>query len=134
MWRGLRRELIMKNPTQKTFTNLTCACCGGSAGAFKQHPNQDTGYGICASCVSRRKGRGTCADEIADLFGTAGVNYEQPMHSLYGRRYSVVAEFLATDIGMAQANKFMLANEGASLLAEENGRLILAHKNDKGVV
>lgn len=124
----------MTNSTKKTLPNLTCACCGEAAGAFEQHHDQDTGYGICAACVSWMKGRGTSANEIADLYGSAGVNYEKPMHTVYGRRYAVLAEFLATDIGRAQANQFMLDNEGAALLAEVNGRLVLAHKNDRGVL
>lgn len=31
--------------------HLTCSCCGGDAGRFKQFHNQDTGYGMCPRCV-----------------------------------------------------------------------------------
>lgn len=113
---------------------LTCSCCGGDAGSFEQHPNRDTGYGICSPCVSWMNGRGTTAAEMERMYGKAGINYEKPMHRVYGRRYAVLAEFLATEIGRVQANQFMTENDGASLLAEANGRLILAHKNDKGVL
>ncbi len=32
-------------------TSLTCACCGGDAGEWHQFDNQDTGYGLCATCA-----------------------------------------------------------------------------------
>ena len=31
--------------------NLACACCGDDAGTWQQVHNQDTGYGLCASCA-----------------------------------------------------------------------------------
>lgn len=30
---------------------LLCACCGAVAGTWQQWHNQDTGYGLCASCA-----------------------------------------------------------------------------------
>jgi hypothetical protein len=57
---------------------LTCACCGSSAGRWKQHWNRDIGFGVCAKCIVWMKGRGTSDEEIASCYGTAGVNYESP--------------------------------------------------------
>lgn len=52
-----------------------CCCCGGDAGRWEQHWNQDTGYGVCPSCVDWMKGRGTPDAEILDLYGKEGVNW-----------------------------------------------------------
>lgn len=57
---------------------LECCCCGGDAGRFHQHWNRDTGYGICARCVAAARARGESADEILDLYGVEGVNFEAP--------------------------------------------------------
>ena len=63
---------------------LACACCGGDAGRFVQWWNQDTGFGICASCVAwlraDRPGKGPreTADDIRDYYGVEGVNYAAP--------------------------------------------------------
>lgn len=55
---------------------MTCCCCGERVpGIWHQHWNRDTGYGICAGCVSWQMSRGTSAAEIADLYGIAGINY-----------------------------------------------------------
>lgn len=58
---------------------LTCNCCGGPAGCYKQHYNQDDGYGICSQCVHRHYvAKGVSPEEIERLFGKAGVNYARP--------------------------------------------------------
>ncbi len=53
----------------------TCCVCGDDAGKFKQHWNRDTGFGICAPCIVFVRERGATEAEIADLYGTAGINY-----------------------------------------------------------
>ena len=55
---------------------LTCACCGGDAGRFQQFFNQDTGYGVCSSCVTWIKGRGMNQAEFERIYGKPGINYE----------------------------------------------------------
>lgn len=62
--------------------HLSCCVCGAHVGRFEQHWNRDTGYGICASCVTwlltdntkTRQPRCTPA-EIKDLYGKEGINY-----------------------------------------------------------
>jgi hypothetical protein len=58
-----------------TRRRLRCACCGGDAGRWTQWFNQDTGYGICQSCVQWQLGRRTDPTEIARHYGKEGVNY-----------------------------------------------------------
>lgn len=59
-----------------------------------------------------------------------GLPNPRPWFELYGRFYRVLAEFDAADV--AGANAYMHTHDGASLLATEGGRLILAHKDDAG--
>lgn len=58
---------------------LECAVCGDDAGRWQQHWNRDTGYGICRKCVewlvNEHRDR---PEEIRDLYGVEGVNYEGP--------------------------------------------------------
>ena len=58
-----------------TIRRLRCCCCDERAGTWAQHWNRDTGYGICPSCVTRQRKRGTDDAEILRLYGVAGVNY-----------------------------------------------------------
>lgn len=59
--------------------NLTCCVCGDSAGKFKQHPNRDTGYGVCLKCVLwLTETRHVGPEEMKRNYGTAGINYESP--------------------------------------------------------
>ena len=51
----------------------------------------------------------------------------------YGRIYACMASFPDTDEGRDEANAFMQANPGVSLLCIENGRAYLAHEDDVGV-
>lgn len=53
-------------------------------------------------------------------------------YSLYGRSFAIVAEFKDCEEGTREANAFMEANPGASVLAVEDGRVILADKGDQG--
>ncbi|UUZ75481.1 hypothetical protein LP414_27585 [Polaromonas sp. P1(28)-13] len=62
----------------KRKRQLECSCCGGDAGRFEQHPNRDTGYGVCRRCIDWMLGRGTTAEEILRNFGNEGVNYQAP--------------------------------------------------------
>lgn len=51
---------------------------------------------------------------------------------LNGREYDVLATFPDTFTGTHAANEYMEANEGASLLVIENGKLYIADSKDKG--
>lgn len=58
---------------------LRCSCCGGYAGRWRQWPNRDTGYGVCAPCIKwmrERIERGVQTDDLARNYGVAGINYE----------------------------------------------------------
>ncbi len=59
-----------------TQRSLKCACCGGNAGRWAQHWNQDTGWGICRACVDwLRTERAMDDDTLLNLYGNEGVNY-----------------------------------------------------------
>jgi len=58
---------------------LICACCGRHAGRWAQWWNQDTGYGVCASCVAWMKSKGDTNAQILDYFGHEGINWGQPV-------------------------------------------------------
>lgn len=60
-------------PIQKT-----CSHCGGDAGRFIQFWNQDTGFGICPSCVTWLKSRGTTDEYLRETHGEPGVHYGTP--------------------------------------------------------
>lgn len=57
--------------------SLFCACCGGWTKG-RQWPNQDTGYGLCVSCVEWKEKRGTDAEEIRRNYGIRGVHFDIP--------------------------------------------------------
>ena len=66
---------------------LRCACCGGDAGRFEQHWNQDLGWGLCASCGRWIMGRlmtrerMTAAEADTDMrrtYGEPGINRADP--------------------------------------------------------
>lgn len=58
-----------------TKRRLTCAVCGDFAGRWEQWFNQDTGFGVCISCVNWMRDRGTTDDQLRDYYGTEGVNW-----------------------------------------------------------
>jgi hypothetical protein len=70
-----------------TKRNLYCCVCGEAAGRYEQHWNRDTGWGICAPCAATQAGRET-PEQMVSLYGTAGVNYEQPAHILNGCQFN----------------------------------------------
>ena len=62
---------------------LYCACCAGSCRCRQWH-NQDTGYGICASCIARIRTHRPFGhepmteDEIRRTYGIEGIHYSLP--------------------------------------------------------
>lgn len=118
----------------------TCACCGSSAGRWKQWHNQDTGYGICRRCVDWVMTRTVFGRpdpigaplEFCRTYGMPGQHYEPKLYRLHGLDFAIVAEFRGTDDGTAQANAFMRANPNTGLLAVDAGRIIIAAMDDKG--
>lgn len=111
--------------------DLSCSVCGSGAGRFRQHWNRDTGWGLCAKCRDWLHERGTSPEEMADLYGIAGVNYEAKTHTLMGRKFEVLAEFPETEVD--RANRYMEAHPGASVLEVVGGVVILADKKSMGV-
>lgn len=57
---------------------LTCTCCGGDAGKWHQFWNQDTGYGLCASCASWIASRGYSQEYLDETYGKEGLHREAP--------------------------------------------------------
>lgn len=116
---------------------MQCACCGSDAGRWKQWFNQDSGYGVCARCVDwimdreRRTPMGPA--EFRRTYGVPGVNYEPKLRSHNGRWFVILAEFPNTEDGTREANDYMAAFPGASVLVVADGRVILADKADMGV-
>lgn len=55
-------------------------------------------------------------------------------HRVYGREFAVIAEFPDSVEGVNQANDFMLKHQSAGVLANEDGRIILASVDDAGIV
>jgi hypothetical protein len=51
----------------------------------------------------------------------------------YGRGFAVLAKFPTTPDGTKQANAYMEANPGVAALAEAEGEVILASKDDEGI-
>ncbi len=54
---------------------LECACCGGWAGRWVQFFNQDTGFGLCASCAAWIAGRWG-KQEVLRSYGKPGKNFD----------------------------------------------------------
>ena len=72
-------ETDTTNSRERT-RRLTCTCCGEFAGRFRQHWNQDDGYGICRKCVLWMKSPARAKhypgdEEFAKAYGTEGTNY-----------------------------------------------------------
>lgn len=54
-------------------------------------------------------------------------------HVLYGRAFTVVAEFPHTTAGVKDANTYMDLHPGVGLLEATDTRIILARNDDRGV-
>jgi len=55
---------------------LSCCCCGNGFRG-RQHWNQDTGHGLCDSCVDWIQGRkGYEPDDFKRTYGLPGVHYK----------------------------------------------------------
>lgn len=68
---------MSQNLSSSVYPVLRCAVCGDNAGRWKQHPNRDTGYGVCRPCVDWLVDvRNTSPEQMKNDYGTAGVNYE----------------------------------------------------------
>ena len=74
-------------PGQAPKVYLRCACCGGFAGYFEQHWNQDLGWGLCAPCARWIAGRLVIRERMtpteaeADMrrtYGEPGINRAEP--------------------------------------------------------
>jgi len=74
--------------------NLTCCCCGESAGKWAQWFNRDTGYGVCAKCVEWVRSRGESESEIRSNYGIEGVNYAPRMQSNPQSHEEMESEYL----------------------------------------
>ena len=63
----------MQATTKTPRKRLTCNCCGAETYG-RQWPNRDTGYGMCADCLTFVRSRGMSEAEIKDLYGVEGVH------------------------------------------------------------
>jgi len=54
---------------------LQCCVCGEYAGRWEQWWNRDTGYGVCANCVTWVRSRGETEQEIKTNYGIERVNW-----------------------------------------------------------
>ena len=117
---------------------LSCACCGGDAGYWKQWSNQDRGWGLCRLCADHLTDDSDGAPryshaELRNTYGVPGVHF-QPLTVLHmGRRFVVLADFPDTDAGEQLANDYMTEYPGAAVLCVQAGRVSLAEVADKGV-
>lgn len=112
---------------------LRCACCGGDAGRWHQHWNQDNGWGMCAHCRDLIQSRGLGMDpaEFRQTYGKPGVNYEPKMVEHLGRQFKVMAEYEADDND--RANAYMTQYTDTGVLLVRDGIVVLADMEDKGV-
>lgn len=55
-------------------------------------------------------------------------------HPVFGRTFSVVADFADSEEGYEQANRLITTNQGSGVLDVVDGRVILASLSDKGIV
>lgn len=60
--------------------DLKCSVCGMPAGNYKQHFNQDKGYGICGKCADTVQAEDSVYSkwphEFYKAFGYPGVNFQ----------------------------------------------------------
>lgn len=109
---------------------LQCACCGGDAGRWRQHWNQDTGYGICARCRDWVQRDGMDPAEFRQTYGKPGLNLEPKTVEHMGRRFAVLAEFQEED--KDRANDYMTKYPDAAVLLVRDGVVVLADMYDLG--
>jgi hypothetical protein len=114
------------------MSQMICSCCAGWAGAFKQHSNRDSGYGICRSCVDWLLARGTSPEEIKRNYGVSGVHYEPKLFKHMGRAFKVLAEFVDSPEGQVLANKYMTSTPNSAVLCVSDGVVVLADLSDHG--
>lgn len=118
-----------------------CACCGEDAGRWMQWHNQDTGYGICRSCVDMIMTRlqfGRVPPEAEPLefcriYGLPGKNYEPKTIEAAGRRFNIVAQYPDTDEGARLANEFMRHFDSTGVLCVRDGVVTIAAMDDVGI-
>lgn len=60
-----------------TIRNMTCNCCGASAGRFRQWWNRDNGFGQCGACTDWSLERGESLAHVRDMAGDPGVHRPQ---------------------------------------------------------
>lgn len=131
----MKRKNIIKR-------RLKCCVCGGEAGHWEQWHNQDTGWGVCRTCVdwiSTKESTKACHNELLDplqfarTYGLAGKNYEPTKFQRHlGKDFAVVASYPYGEQGAKDANEFMSWFNGASVLGIFDGRIILAMSDDLG--
>lgn len=59
---------------QAPVRTLICACCGETAGIWRQWHNRDRGFGVCGRCIARIADRESPA-EIRMRYGIPGVHF-----------------------------------------------------------
>lgn len=62
-----------------TIRNMTCNCCGASAGRFRQWWNRDNGFGQCGACTDWSLARGESLAMVRDMAGDPGVHRPEGM-------------------------------------------------------
>lgn len=55
---------------------MKCSVCGDYAGKYEQHPNRDTGWGLCRRCADWLEAKGYDEKEMKELYGTPGIHYQ----------------------------------------------------------
>lgn len=110
--------------------HLRCSVCGAAAGRHHQWWNRDDGNGICRACLDFEIAAGMSPDQVHENYGVAGKHYEAKKHIYYGREYTILATFQEGE--NRAANAYMAKHKDATVLAVDNGRIILASKFDLG--
>ena len=113
---------------------MSCTCCGGNAGYWRQWPNQDTEFGLCLDCDEWMSERGSTPQEMCETYGIPGRHRDGRKYQTPGTglTYYIVAEYKDTEEGRRAANKFMERFASVGLLDVNDGRVILASMSDKG--
>ena len=136
---GINVEI--KKGKEMAKRELTCACCGESAGQWEQWHNQDTGFGLCRKCadwIAKRMMFGRPDPqgnplELSKTYGLPGTHLEPHYYRHLGLDFAIVAEFPDTKDGTSDANAFMARFPNHGVLAVADGRVIVARVDDLGV-